>query len=121
MKKVLLVEDDSFLVRMCKAKMEDAGFAVSFLEDGDRVVVTAREQRPDLILLDLLLPGKDGYAVLAELKGEPETAKIPVLVLSQLHLDEEMDKSRNLGAVDHIAKQKVTFDEVVERVKVLLG
>lgn len=120
MKKILLVEDDQFLVRVYKLKLEKFGFNVIYMEDGRGVVQTVRTEKPNLIVLDILLPNKGGMEVLKELKENSETKDVPVVVLSQLSMEEDIEKSKSAGAVDHLVKSKMSFNEVAEQVKKLL-
>ena len=121
MKKILLVEDDQFLVRVYKLKLEKQGYEVIYLEDGREVLQTVRVEKPDLVVLDLILPKKDGVEVLKELKGNTETKDVPVLVLSQLGMPEDIEKSKEAGAIDHLVKSQNSFAEVVTEVKRILS
>ena len=117
--KILLVEDDAFLVQVYKLKLEKAGFDVTYLENGEQVLSQAEKLKPDLILLDIILPVKDGFAVLEELKHHPATQKIPVLVLSALQMDEDIARGQALGAAEYLAKTNVSMDQVIERIHAL--
>lgn len=116
MTKILIVEDDVFLVKVYKLKLEQAGFKVHYLQDGSNIPNEAIEFDPDLIILDILVPIKDGYEILAELKSNPVTAKIPVLILSALQMDNEIEKGKKLGATQYLPKTSVTFDQVLSAV-----
>lgn len=121
MKKILIVDDDHFLARVYKQALEKAGFEATYLLGGEKVLETVKELKPDLILLDILLPDKDGYAVLKELKAEVVTKPIPVIVLSALEQQEDLEKSRSLGAVDHLVKTAVGFRDVIQVIEKLLS
>ncbi|OGC51737.1 hypothetical protein A2W32_02815 [candidate division WWE3 bacterium RBG_16_37_10] len=111
-KKILIVEDDKFLLRVYGAKFNKDDVNVTLLEDGSEVTKTAKELHPDLILLDLILPKKDGFKVLEELKSDPSTKKIPVIVITQLSQDEDIAKAKALGIVKYLVKSESSLKEI---------
>jgi CheY-like chemotaxis protein len=117
MKKILLVEDDVFLVKVYKSLLEKEGYSVIVLTDGVEVIDTVRKERPDLVILDLIMPGKDGFDVLGDLKGDSKTKNIPVYVLTVLRTKEDIKKVKNLGADEYIVKSDSTFKDVAGFVK----
>lgn len=119
MKKILLVEDDVFLVKVYKLKLEGQGFEVTYLQDGAKVTEEVLNFKPDLILLDIVIPKKDGFQVLTELKSNPETASIPILILSALQMPTDIEKGKSLGADEYLPKSNVTFSQVIETIKKL--
>ena len=119
MTKLLLVEDDPFLVKIYKLKLEREGYNIVYLEDGTKVVAKAVEYRPDLILLDIVIPKKDGFQVLSELKINSKTAKIPVLILSALQMPADIAKGKALGADDYLLKTNVSFAQVISTIRKL--
>lgn len=120
-KKILLVEDDKFLSEMYSTKLTESGFDVETAFDGEAGLKKANEFQPDLILLDIVLPKKDGFEVLKELKAKEELSKIFVIALTNLGQREEVQKGIDLGANDYIIKAHFTPTEVVAKVKKLLG
>ena len=118
--KILLVEDDPFLLDMYSTKFQEVGFTISAAQDGDTALVKAQEELPDLILLDIVLPKKDGFAVLKTLKSQSQTAKIPVILLTNLGLDGDVKRGLELGAASYIVKAHFTPTEVVAKVKEIL-
>lgn len=116
MTKILLVEDDIFLVKVYKLKLEKQGYEVLYLQDGLAVTENAITFKPDLILLDIVMPIKDGFQVLTELKSNPATANIPILILSALQMDRDIAKGKELGADEYLPKTNVTFDQVIETI-----
>ena len=94
-KKIIIVEDENFLVDMYKLKFEQAGFDVLTAENGKRGLELSLKEKPDLILLDIVLPEMDGFEVLAELKKNKQTKDIPVLIFSNLGQKEEIEKVLN--------------------------
>ena len=116
MKTVLIVEDESSIARILEHNLERAGYATAIAPDGEAALAAARTVRPDLVILDLLLPRLDGWAVAERLKADPETAQIPVLMLSIV-----ADRERGLtsGAVEYMTKPFAMHD-LLARVQSLL-
>jgi DNA-binding response OmpR family regulator len=119
-KKILIAEDDSFLLSMYANKFEMDGFTVFTAEDGKKALRTALKEQPDLILLDLMLPAMDGFEVLKELKNDAKAKEIPVILLTNLSQRDEIDRGLELGAMDYLIKAHVMPSEVVEKVKTIL-
>lgn len=118
--KILIVEDDNFLADIYKTKFELEGFKVMVAADGEKGLKTAQSKKPDLILLDILLPKMDGFAVLQKLKEGDDTKNIPVILLTNLGQKEDVQKGLNLGAVDYLIKAHFNPAETVEKVKKVL-
>lgn len=116
-KKILLIEDDNFLVEMYKLRFEKEGFEMVIAMDGQEGIDAAKKEKPDLILLDMVLPRKDGYEVLEELKDDEETKDISVIILSNLGQNAEIKKGKEKGAEDYIIKASLTPAQLVEKVK----
>ncbi|MBU0722436.1 response regulator [Patescibacteria group bacterium] len=116
-KKILLVEDDQYIVRAYKDGLMRAGFEVLIASDGNEALEKIKKDLPDLILLDLIMPVKNGFEVLEELKMNGETKKIPVAILSNLGQDSDIKKGKALGAIDYLIKSNFSMKEVVEKVK----
>ena len=114
---VLVVEDDKFLRDLLSLKLKKEGFKVSEAFDGEEGLVKAHSGSPSIIILDLIIPGKDGFAFLEEIKKDPNTASIPVIVLSNLGQREDIERAKALGAKDYMIKAQRTPIEVVERIK----
>jgi len=119
-KKILIIEDDDFLRQLISQKMSSEGFAVSLAVDGSDGIEKTKDIMPDLILLDLLLPTVDGFEVLSKIKSDSATSSIPVVILSNLGQQDEINKGMKLGAVDYLVKAQLTPEEIVEKVKTLL-
>ncbi|KKW47460.1 MAG: Response regulator receiver protein [Parcubacteria group bacterium GW2011_GWA1_60_11] len=113
--RIVIVEDEIALVKVLGEKFKREGFDVSVATNGEDAVRVIRSQEPDLVLLDLILPKKDGFAVLSELAGKKAT--IPVVVLSNLGQAEDERKAKELGAVDYLVKTQHPINEVVEKVR----
>lgn len=118
--KIFIVEDEDVLLKVLQEKFEKEKFSVSTAINGEGVVEMVRRDRPDLILLDLILPKKNGFEVLTELKIDPELKDIPVIVLSNLGQDEDIKHAFSLGAVDYLVKAQHPLNEVVEKVNTYL-
>ena len=116
-KLILLVEDDALLLEVLKLQIESEGFQVKTAVNGLEVLELARKFVPNLILLDLIIPGIDGFAVLRELKGDAKLAKIPVVVLSNLDKEGDIKSTIALGAVEHIIKADVKVQEIIKVIK----
>ena len=119
-KKILIIEDDKFLRRVITQKLTKEGYEISEAIDGEKGLKKLEEEKVDLILLDLILPGIDGFEVLAKLKKDPKLSKIPVIILSNLGQKEDIDKGLKMGAVDYLIKAHFTPGEIIERIEVAL-
>ena len=119
-KSILVVEDDKFLRELLIRKLEDEGFEVSMAVDGKEALRKIEEGLPQLILLDLVLPGIDGFDILEQIKKDPRTGKIPVIILSNLGQREEVERGLELGADDYLIKAHFTPNDIIKRVKKLL-
>lgn len=120
MKKVLIVEDDKFLRELLARKLREAEYEVLEAIDGEEGFKTIKEKKPDLVLLDLILPEIDGFEVLERKKRDPEIEKIPVIILSNLGQREDIERGLKLGATDYIVKAHSTPAEIVEKVRTIL-
>jgi len=115
--KILLVEDDAVLAKVIYEELSEAGFETFQAYDGEAGLTMAREKHPDLILLDVLLPKKNGFEVLETLKKSPETKEISIIMLTMLGNDDDLKKGLKLGASDYIVKSQHALPEIVEKVK----
>jgi two-component system alkaline phosphatase synthesis response regulator PhoP len=115
-RRVLLAEDDRFLRRAAESRLRQNGFTVLPAVDGEEALKVARAERPDLILLDLIMPKLQGFEVLKALKQDPATAPIPVIVLSNLGQDEDLKQAMELGAIAYFIKAHLSLQDLVQRV-----
>ncbi len=120
MVKILIIEDDKFLRELISQKLVKEGYEICEAIDGEEGIKQVRKENPDLILLDLILPGIDGFDVLAQMKRDPVLAKIPVIILSNLGQKEDIEKGINLGADDYLIKAHFTPNEIIEKIKSVL-
>ncbi len=119
--KALIAEDDQFLLKVYETKLAKEGFEVVSAINGEEAVRGALESNPDIILLDLIMPIKNGFEVLEELKNHPEFAQTPIIVLSNLGQDNDTKKAMELGATDYIVKSNSSIDEIVKTIIKLLN
>jgi two-component system, OmpR family, alkaline phosphatase synthesis response regulator PhoP len=117
MKRVLIVEDDEFLASALQAKLLKYGYGVEVIGDGVEVAKILNKYIPDLILLDLVLPKMDGFAVLEMLKKDENYKRVPVVVLTNLSQDEDYKKAQELGATDYLVKIEMNIKDVAEKIK----
>ena len=117
---VLIIEDDKFLRDLIIQKLKKEGFETNEAMDGESGAKLAQDEHPDLVLLDLILPGLDGFEVLKRLKQNAGTASIPVIVLSNLGQKEDVDRAKGSGAEDFMVKAHFTPGEIVAKVKEIL-
>lgn len=115
-KKVLITEDDKFLQKILKIKMEKTGFAVTVAEDGEDALNKIKTDLPDVVLLDMVMPKKNGIDVLKELKADGRSKNIPVIMLSNLTQNEDIQNAMKTGASDYIIKSDVSIDDIVAKV-----
>lgn len=117
---VLLVEDDVFLANIYKTKFDMEGFKVTVSENGEAGWNDAKKKKPNIILLDILLPKMDGFGVLTKVKADAETKDIPVILLTNLGQKDDVQKGLEMGAVDYLIKAHFKPSEVVDKVKNVL-
>lgn len=120
-KKILIVEDESALQKTLTEFLTEEGFEVFSALDGEMGVGLAKKEKPDLVLLDIILPKKDGYEVLEDLKGNDETKGIPVILLTNLESPEDIDRAFEKGASTYLVKSNYTLEEIVVKIKETLG
>ena len=116
-KKVLLIEDDDFLSKMYATKLEMEGYHPLIALDGERGLKRALKDKPDLVILDILLPKLDGLEVLRRIKADKRTKQIPVILLTNLSQKEDIQTALNLGASDYLIKAYFMPSEVIEKIK----
>lgn len=120
MKTILLIEDDPFLIDLYTTKFKEVGFEVEVAADGEKGLKKMREKKPDLILLDIVLPAINGWEILGEIKKDENLRDLKVIILSNLTQKEEVEKGLKLGAIKYLIKAHYTPTEVVEEVKKIL-
>ncbi len=118
--KLVIVEDDKFLRDLIIRKLSGEGFLVKEAATGEEGLEIMREEAPQLLLLDILLPGLSGYDVLEAMQKSEQLKSIPVVMLSNLGQKEEVERAKSLGAKDFLIKAKYTPGEIVTRIKEIL-
>lgn len=121
MPRILVIDDDFQLRRLYEGKLKLEGFEVETALDGLKGLEKAESFQPHLILLDILMPGMDGFQVMEELKNDPQTKKIPVVFLTNLSRDEgDIKKGLELGAIAYLVKAHYTPSQVVAKIREFL-
>jgi DNA-binding response OmpR family regulator len=115
--KVLIIEDEESLAQMYQTKFDHEGYEVVVANDGSIGIEQAQKTKPDIILLDIILPKKDGFMVLKELKSDKSTAGVKVIMLTNLGQDEDVIKGKKLGAIDYLVKANLTPAQLVAKVE----
>lgn len=122
MAKILLVDDDKLMVKMYQGKFVDDGYDVEVATNGEQGLIKTVEFKPDIILLDIMMPEINGLQVLKKLKEHEETKKIPVVLLTNVGgSDEDVERGLELGAVAYMVKAHYDAKDVVKKVKEVLG
>ena len=119
-KKILVIEDEEMLLTMYKVKFENDGYEVYTASNGADGLEIAPKVMPDLILLDIIMPKIDGFAVLKKFKEDPKTKNIPVVLLTNLGQDEDISRGKELGSAGYLIKANNTPSEVVEKTKAFI-
>jgi len=121
MKKILFIEDESALQKTFRDLLEKEGYEMISALDGKTGLELALKEKPDLILLDLILPKLHGFDVLKKLKESEETKEIPIIVLTNLERLEDIDRALELGATTYLVKAQYSLEEVLGKIKKALG
>lgn len=120
-KKIMWVEDDKFLSDIIARKLSREKCTLIHASAGEEAIALTEKEQPNIIMLDILLPGIDGFEILSRLKANPKTKEIPVILLSNLGQKTDLDKGRELGAVRFLIKATVTLDEIIGEIKAVLS
>lgn len=121
--KVLIIEDDKFLSELISTKLDKEGFDIALAGDGEAGYKKVEQFKPDIILLDIMLPGMDGFEVLEKLKKHTDEnlKATPVIILSNFGQESKIERGLKLGAVDYLVKANFTTGEIVDKIKKVLG
>lgn len=114
---LLVVEDDEFISAIYSKKLSLEGYSVRLAENGEKALAMMREERPDLVLLDIIMPIKDGFETLREMRADEKLRDIRVVVLSNLSEDKEMSQTRELGAIDYLVKANIAVSDLSAKVE----
>lgn len=120
-KKILLVEDDDALASVYRSRLELEGFDIREVNNGEDALTAALEYKPDLILLDAMMPKISGFDVLDILRNTPETINIRVIMLTALSQPKDKERAEKLGVDDYLVKSQVVIGDVVERIRHHIG
>ena len=120
-KKILLVEDDDALASVYQTRLQAEGFDLKRVPNGEDALAVALEFKPDLILLDVMMPKVSGFDVLDILRNTPETTSVKVIMLTALSQDSDKQRAESLGVDDYLVKSQVVIADVVDRIKHHLG
>jgi CheY-like chemotaxis protein len=120
MKNILLIEDDPFLIDIYTTKFKEMGFIIDVASDGSQAIRKMTEKKPDLLLLDIVLPHVDGWEILEKIREDKNLKDLKVVILSNLGQKSEVDKAFALGATKYLIKAHYTPSEVVEEIKKIL-
>lgn len=120
-KKILLVEDDDALASVYQTRLEAEGFTISRVPNGEEALAAALSFKPDLIILDVMMPKVSGFDVLDILRNTPETINVKVIMLTALSQDSDRERAESLGVDDYLVKSQVVIADVVAKVKQHLG
>ena len=118
---ILVVEDDKFLRELIVQRLNKEGYQTIEAIDGEEGVKKIKAEKPALVLLDLILPGIDGFEVLEQVKKDTEVASIPIIILSNLGQKDDVEKGFKLGAADYLIKAHFTPAEIISKVKAILN
>lgn len=116
-KKILLVEDDEALASVYQTRLEAEGFVVKRVANGEDALAVAIAFKPNLILLDVMMPKVSGFDVLDILRNTPETANIHIIMLTALSQDSDIERAKSLGVDEYLVKSQVVIADVVERIR----
>lgn len=116
-KYILIVEDDDFILDVYEKKLALEGYSIAIARNGNEAMELIRKRRPDLLLLDIMLPLKDGFQVLKEIREDEELTDIRVIVMSNLSQNKDMARAKELGVTDYIVKSNISLPDMVERVR----
>jgi len=120
-KRILLVEDDDAIANVYQTRLQAEGFDIRRVSNGEDALAAALSYRPDLVLLDIMMPKASGFDVLDILRNTPETANLKIIMLTALGQDSDKERADSLGVDDYLVKSQVVIADVIERIKYHLG
>jgi DNA-binding response OmpR family regulator len=119
--KVLLVEDDPFLSNLLKVRLQKENVDVVLARDGEEALKKIEEDKPGLVLLDLILPKKSGFEILEKVSTDPQLKDMPIIILSNLGQTSDIQRGKELGAIEYYVKAKISIDDLVGKIKTFLS
>ena len=120
-KKILIIEDEKLMIDLLQRKLSGEGYEISIAEDGEEGLAKMKEIKPNLVLLDIIMPKMGGFEVMEKINKDPELKKIPVIVISNSGQPVELDRAQKLGAKDWLIKTEFDPQEVVDKVIAQIG
>ncbi len=120
-KTILLIEDEPLLANLLKQRLEKENFKVIHVLDGEEGLRTLKSLHPDLILLDIILPKLSGFEVMERLKNDPTFGETPLVIISNLGQESDVERGRVLGAIGYFVKAKTSIEDLIKKVKVFLS
>jgi len=118
--KILLVEDDPFLSNLLRVRLQKENIEVVLAKDGEEALKKLTEVRPAVILLDLILPKKSGFEVLEHISTDPQLRDLPVIIISNLGQTSDIQRGKELGAIEYFVKAKISIDDLILKIKEFL-
>ncbi|HEX9008548.1 MAG TPA: response regulator [Patescibacteria group bacterium] len=119
-KKILVAEDDELYGKVYLNKLTKEGYQVFLVLNGKEAIEVAKRERPDLILMDIIMPVMDGFTALKEIKSDPATQNLRVLIMSNLSQDADISKAKEMGAEDYFVKSNISISEFIEKINSML-
>ena len=119
-KTILLVEDEPLLANLLKQRLEKEGISVFLGRDGEEALNILKENKPDLILLDIILPKISGFELMEVLQKDPQFQKAPIVIISNLGQESDVERGQSLGAIGYFIKAKVSIEDLVSKIKAFL-
>lgn len=119
--KILIVEDDNFLLKVYLERLREEGYDVCVATNGEEGLTMAEQENPSIILLDMILPRMSGFDFLKKIKKKDDMKDIPVIVLSNLGQDADVEQAKKLGAADYLVKANYSFRSVIEKIAEYIG
>ncbi len=120
-KKILLIEDEKIMINLLEKKLTQEGYDVRVAINGEEGLKAMREEKPDIVLLDIIMPKMGGFEVMEEMSKDPVLKEIPIVIISNSGQPVELDKAKELGAKDWLIKTEFDPQEVVEKVEKQIG
>lgn len=120
-KKILILEDEEILLDLLRRKLTKEGYEVLAVQNGEDGLEVMKKKKPDLVLLDIIMPGKNGFEVMEAMQKDEELNKIPIIIISNSGQPVELDKAKKLGVKDWLVKTEFDPREVLEKVRRQLG
>lgn len=120
-KYILVAEDDAIYGNIFRTKLTHEGFDVEVAVDGHQALTSAKKRKPDLVIMDLVMPLKNGFETIEDMKKDPNLKNIKIIVLSNLGAQNDMDRAKKLGADTYEIKTNISIDEMVDKIRKYLG